>query len=740
MRLLLQNRTPMMPHCRKESISKGTACNLPTQNSSKTVVDTTISGGRKMHEYPETIGKHPVHVLEIENTLHSSEATTSLLVAENIFKDVVQTTASEARKAEQFPENIDLSWHAVLTAKSKTTVDSSEVIKASHTCERDSSAGASCVFVTKSPEEMLQSEENSDISNIEMLENRHKLQEEAASGELVGCDFNQKKEGGQLFNSMHGLLNKMPNTVQNKSMHDFTSFRNENNQPAKKATASVLTLKADGMPSLSDGSQEVEELAHPMGYPARKSAVRIDHLTPGIEDSDGVSPKNVEGTSNIKVLIDYLMVIPGEQLNSRAHSAIMSNVVDHVRNKGSVDKIPSQNNLQNFEAKRLGNLSESHRLVKKINNINGIMGGKDKRTHSMTDCEVVTENHESESNELEIAANDGIEFATSPLVAYPTIKEHPNHIPAACSEGPTENKVLLRFLWKKVKERDILSAFEDCGPILKIQEVPSPKQSIFKDAFVYFKTKSGFKRAQNKTDVLVRSMNIIIEGTSPDDISNKISIPSLIGDPNLPVALVKNPTCVVKIKQLTPGISSHHLKEALTFCGGGITSFFLGSSSSVGYVEFEKEDAKEMALAKHSLHVLGKKLPVFRVDAPRTTVVRILNVDPTCPKNVVSIFHKHGRVSKILPRSAKGIVDVHFKLVEWPNMLNILNSLNGFEVDGKQWIAQPAPVFHPAILEVLWNHPDERRYVKALIHSMLRKIQQPINEYTDLAARYYDDN
>ena len=61
-------------------------------------------------------------------------------------------------------------------------------------------------------------------------------------------------------------------------------------------------------------------------------------------------------------------------------------------------------------------------------------------------------------------------------------------------------------------------------------------------------------------------------------------------------------------------------------------------------------------------------------------------------------------------------------------------------MNGKQWIAQPAPVFPPAILEVLWSHPDERRYVKAVIHGMLRKIQQPISECTDLAARYYDDN
>lgn len=41
------------------------------------------------------------------------------------------------------------------------------------------------------------------------------------------------------------------------------------------------------------------------------------------------------------------------------------------------------------------------------------------------------------------------------------------------------------------------------------------------------------------------------------------------------------------IKELSSDISSDQLKEALGFCGNGISGFSFGSSSSVAYVEFE---------------------------------------------------------------------------------------------------------------------------------------------------------
>jgi hypothetical protein len=95
-------------------------------------------------------------------------------------------------------------------------------------------------------------------------------------------------------------------------------------------------------------------------------------------------------------------------------------------------------------------------------------------------------------------------------------------------------------------------------------------------------TRQGLHKALEKPEVLIKNSNAFIH-----DTASRISIPNLIGDIDISVALVKHPTRTVKIKQLTDDISSHQLKEALSFCRSRINGFFLGASSSSAYVEFE---------------------------------------------------------------------------------------------------------------------------------------------------------
>ena len=96
------------------------------------------------------------------------------------------------------------------------------------------------------------------------------------------------------------------------------------------------------------------------------------------------------------------------------------------------------------------------------------------------------------------------------------------------------------------------------------------------------------EKALKKTDLMVKGADVTVQAASfVENEPSRIFIPELIGDPDVPAAQVKNPTRTVKIKQLTDDISSHQLKEALAFCGSGISNFYLGSSSCVAYVEFE---------------------------------------------------------------------------------------------------------------------------------------------------------
>lgn len=78
-----------------------------------------------------------------------------------------------------------------------------------------------------------------------------------------------------------------------------------------------------------------------------------------------------------------------------------------------------------------------------------------------------------------------------------------------------------------------------------------------------------------------------MESATSENRTTTISVPSLLGDPDMPAALVKNPTRTIRIEQLTQEMSSHHIVEALSFCSSNISGYFLGSSHSVAYVEFE---------------------------------------------------------------------------------------------------------------------------------------------------------
>ncbi|XP_050371946.1 uncharacterized protein LOC126789911 [Argentina anserina] len=315
---------------------------------------------------------------------------------------------------------------------------------------------------------------------------------------------------------------------------------------------------------------------------------------------------------------------------------------------------------------------------------------------------------------------------------------------ASCQkEESTESKVLVRFLPKFVQESAISKAFDECGCITKIQLLPLIEGSIFRDAYVHFETKEGLHKALRKNGVAIEGIVVAVEATSLENVPNTIPIPSLIGDPEVPLVLVKNPTHTVMIKQLSHDISSHQLKEALSFCGSSISSIFLGSSSTVVYVEFETEDAKERAIAAYAINVQGKQLLIFRIDVPRTTVIRITSVDDTLfstkmlVSKILSICGSYGEVGRSKLRSM-GVLDVYFKLAEWPNMLSILNRLNGTAVYGQRLIAQPAPIFPPAILHVLWSKPDERIYVKSVLRRLLQNNELPV-DLSDLATKYHGD-
>ncbi|KAK6145930.1 hypothetical protein DH2020_019799 [Rehmannia glutinosa] len=284
-------------------------------------------------------------------------------------------------------------------------------------------------------------------------------------------------------------------------------------------------------------------------------------------------------------------------------------------------------------------------------------------------------------------------------------------------KGSEENKVVVKFLRSSVPENHILQHFRSCGEILEI-EFPNAKEHLFKTAYIFFKTREGFDKALKKSgSILNNSVMTVESATSTENV--KIPIPSLIGDHDIPAALVKNPTRTIKIEHLTLEISSCHIEEALAFCESNISGYFLGSSHSIAYVEFETEIGKERALAKQSINVLGRHLLLLRIDSPRTTVVRISNIHSLELSNIHSICRSLGGVRLTNLRNLDTL-DVHFDLMDLKWKVD----------DCKLSLLR----FPPDVLYALWHQPEERKRLKATAQALLHKIRENTLDTCELAS------
>ncbi|KAL0899233.1 hypothetical protein Bca101_083194 [Brassica carinata] len=289
------------------------------------------------------------------------------------------------------------------------------------------------------------------------------------------------------------------------------------------------------------------------------------------------------------------------------------------------------------------------------------------------------------------------------------------------------NKVVVRFLHEGFQKSDIVESFSEFGAVLDVHEVPSFEGGIYKDAPLTFETKSAVKKALKKGVVMVKHCSAVVEAISQKDMVEKISIPDLIGDPDVPTSLVKEPTRTVKIHPLDHNIGSNQIREALRFYKSDISKIIFGSSSTVAFIEFETEDGKERALAAHSVDVENKQLFISRIDIPRTTVSRISNLSGSNTGDLRKLCVPYGQIKQMFYRG-KDVSDVHFDVSEWPNMLTILNSMNGKERNGKKWVVRPAiTVIPPEIMKVLWEDSQGKRYVKDLIKNMVRETEQPLD-------------
>ncbi|KAK1390661.1 RRM domain-containing protein [Heracleum sosnowskyi] len=689
-RNLIQSSTNM----KSEDISVSRAIsNVNPEHSSEVPLDATASGvcDSPYAKIPEAASDSNVGTVKVEGILNSP----------NLIQQKKKHTLKEQHNANDKPEKL-----------------SSLIYEATKTWQ------------VKVEDEMASTGRRNQVKNKLFVDLCDKKIEELPAAEPENKHLElEEKSSIELVSSNAGTTATMQNDVPST----FDSIRKElkqkrNQQNVSKVSADKVS-KGEVMPASGNGAQKFTRLSDLFSKVDDQKADQVKdkynilESNGYLEKSDKNSRGNVPKPTDVNDLIDCIKGYPlGQQVTSGPGTAIskksdQNRHTDHLR-------VLSQVNMQELDDEGR-QTSSSH-----------ILSQKSEEPSVEAPVKIAYENGKTDNQEKGNAESVALNANISPM----RTRHLDNARDRTCEESLDQYKVIVKFVHKDAGERDLFTVLEQFDNGLKI-ELSDAGKNRYKTATVYFKTWEGMQKALQTTDLSLRGWTITLEAASSLGQSKNMTIPSLIGDPDAPAALIKNPIRTVAIKQLSHKICPRHIEEALAFCESNISGFFLGSSDSVAYVEFETEDGKDRALAKQSIVVFGKRLFIYRVDTPRTTIVRIKTMLPGILSKHSPIFKAFGKIRASHQRSTT-ITDVHFCITEWPNMLQILNKINGMQVDGVKLIAEPAPIVPSDVLLELYSQPEERKRIKNNMLRLLQKLEENAvhkTKLTDYFSKFYGE-
>ncbi|KAM7485372.1 hypothetical protein LguiA_001381 [Lonicera macranthoides] len=663
--------------------------NLQVQNPNPTV------DSKASISYP-TNGPDKIEVGEEE------KGTMSDIVRDTLSKKMMDPPTSEATREKGYLDNVELDKPRKLVQSSLATVDSFA-----------ESIGAESKMVGKIfLGEIVQEKNISECTNLVEFNDGQRESKESKGAE-VNLDRDLKSKSDQLS----CLLTQVDKTSQNSFAGKLYSIGYGNQAETKITSSSPKINVVPDMgerPSSFDKTHKVRGLADLFmkrmnDELSKKPAVKLENQH---QQNDETQKSNYEQLYSIGEFTrsqnnTTLQEFGGskstssgyENLESENHLATSSGGVQRIvgladRFTKTVDNLEEGKVIDTkHEMWTLDSSSEypkeTSRVVETIGDIKGLVDCIKELPRDQNlgrPMSKITSNQSNRSSNGD--PNTGVqsqaktedeEGGDANFIAFDGLKSKPKpRVPLRMIEKELrkdQNKVIVRFLSSTAEENDLVEAFKGCGDIERV-EIFHGTRKRRNFASVYFKTVEGMNKALESCDRFIKGSCVTVQAASSsimDKMSNIPPIPNLVGDPDAPAALLKNPTRTVMIKPLAQNICSHHIEEALAFCESKISGFFLGSSSTVAYVEFKTEDDKERAIEKRSVVVLGKQLSIIRIDVPRTTVLRISNIDITGSLMKLNpIIESCGR-ARTLKMRHKSMADVHFKVEEWPNMLKILN-------------------------------------------------------------------
>lgn len=471
----------------KKSISTSVESHLIGESSSRDLAESTASEPNNTSSWPtRTELGDPESIVRSSGAIIYSLSTEKKILTSGLShrrgeiasEDLVKLTAPEVSKVHISPNNVKFS-------KTGSAVQSSEAFTDSQVYEKNYS-------VSSSSNKM---RENSSEDQAEHdLENGHRLLEGPSS---VLWEFykNQNSEAEHLTCS-HQLPDEASRTLQ-KNGADGVTFGDRSHQQDKKAATFVRILDANsdlGEVATSNGAPEVTGLSHLfIKMKNGQSAGEMPCKQSNSLTANAFSEYSDEtlGEDGPKGLIDCIKELPRERSAVKSHDSSISNNTKQVSGRGLVKRTEPGVNLQDCNAKSRLALSKSH-----------VMGKESKRLNETEEVPSMDIPFTTHSELCEDEQDSSVDFAASndrvsnPIPQVPILDntEDLDNIPATDStkERSIENKVLVRFLLTKLDNTYILSAFKDCGPIVKIQKLPSVKGSIFEDAYVHFKVSANY--------------------------------------------------------------------------------------------------------------------------------------------------------------------------------------------------------------------------------------------------------
>ncbi|XP_078167754.1 uncharacterized protein LOC144562411 isoform X2 [Carex rostrata] len=548
-----------------------------------------------------------------------------------------------------------------------------------------------------------------DMKNIESELNTRKMdfkQRKHLSGsktrhtnnvDIQQCEDSRVKMShntSSLHNLIKGLQNGPKSTVETTSV-------------VSKQT-SLGTGNSEGLGSVKEELLERRDMSGTKGSSVlekENNRSQLFDVLNQIKTKPGNSVDDVTKTNDSNISMHNNMIREENGARNRDPYAELSNIFSPIITKSEKRPCPNTGswadtlpNKKNSSFKALDFLSETIKDVRGVADVLSKGGINEK---------VIAD----EDSDSDTAAFEYLDSKSAAVAPIPISKEKSKY------------GLFVSFLDKTISVSDVCRAFDGCGTQHEVS-FTSKKLAQFNCANVFFKAEQGLKNALNNTDPVICNTDVVARPMA-SLLSKRLIVHAdlVVQDPDFPANLLKYPSRSVAIKGLTENLPFNHLRSALGLWGP-ISGVAIGKSNSSLYVEFETEESKERVLEAASVTVLGKKLQIYRVHAPKTTVVRVFKVNSqTDERKIQEISNKFsdGKVKRVVQRGTD-IFDVHFKLSELPKMLKILNSLNGLVVDQSQWVVQPATFFPVGIIQSLWDDPHGRKQVQDIFNNLCMKV------------------